>query len=186
MSQPRTDVPLDEPSDFLRLGDDIVLDRDVMVSMRDGVSVAVDVYRPAAAGTHPALFAVSPYRKDLAYLPPWAAYRTRETTDPCWWARQGYAYVWADTRGSGKSSEGMWRVFDTAEQHDLYDIIEWTAEQDWCSGKVGMVGESYFAMVQWHAAHQNPPHLACIAPFDANCDLTAASSTTAGCGVWSS
>jgi len=165
------DVPLDEPSDFLRLGDDIVLEKDVMVRMHDGVSVAVDVYRPAASGKYPALFATSPYRKDLAYLPPWSAYRTRETTDPCWWARQGYCYVWGDTRGSGKSTEGMWRVFDTAEQHDLYDVIEWAAQQDWCTGKVGMVGESYFAMVQWFAAIQNPPHLACIAPFDANCDL---------------
>jgi len=164
-------VPLDEPSDFLRLGDDIHVDRDVMVRMRDGVSVAIDVYRPATAAKYPALFAASPYRKDLAYLPPWSAFRTRESGDIAWWVRQGYAYVAADTRGSGKSVEGQWRLFDTAEQHDLYDCIEWTGQQDWCDGKVGMIGESYYAMVQWQAAAQNPPHLACIAPFDANADL---------------
>jgi putative CocE/NonD family hydrolase len=164
-------IPLDEPSDFLRLGDDIVVEKDVRVRMRDGISVALDIYRPAGLGRYPALFASSPYRKDLAYLPPWSAFRTRESGDIAWWVRQGYAYVAADTRGSGKSTEGQWRLFDTAEQRDLYDCIEWTAQQEWCSGKVGMIGESYYAMLQWHAAAQNPPHLACIAPFDANADL---------------
>jgi len=164
-------TPLDEPSYFLRLGDDIAVDRDVMLRMRDGVSVAVDVYRPAQPGRYPVLYSSSPYRKDLGYLPPWSAFRTRESGDVAWWVRQGYVYVAGDTRGSGKSIEGQWRLFDTAEQHDLYDTIEWAGQQEWSNSKVGMVGESYYAMVQWHAAAANPPHLACIAPFDANADL---------------
>lgn len=162
---------LDDPSPFLRLGDDIVVERDLRVRARDGVSLAVDVYRPAQAGRYPALYAVAPYRKDLVDRPPWPAFRTRETGDIAWWVRQGYAYVIADTRGSGASVEGQWRLLDAAEQADLYDTIEWIARQDWCTGRVGMIGESYFAMVQWLAAAQNPPHLACIAPFDANADL---------------
>ncbi|HZU06908.1 MAG TPA: CocE/NonD family hydrolase [Chloroflexota bacterium] len=161
---------LDEPSPFLRLGEDIVVEH-CTVRARDGVSLAVDVYRPAQGGPWPALYAVAPYRKNLVYLPPWPAFRTRETGDIAWWVRRGYAYVLADTRGSGESREGVWRLFDTAEQHDLYDTIEWIAQQDWCTGRVGMIGESYYAMVQWLAAAQNPPHLACIAPFDACADL---------------
>ncbi len=169
-----TDLPattdLDEPSPFLRLGPDIVVEH-LFVPARDGVKLAVDVFRPAATGAYPALYGVAPYRKNLVDRPPWPAFRTRESGDIAWWVRRGYAYVHADVRGSGESVEGTWWMFDRAEQTDLYDTIEWIAAQPWCSGKVGMIGESYYAMSQWHAAAQNPPHLACIAPFDATCDL---------------
>ncbi|HCV25759.1 MAG TPA: hypothetical protein DGN59_20070, partial [Candidatus Latescibacteria bacterium] len=53
---------------------------------------------------------------------------------------------------------------------DLYDAIEWIAGQNWCTGKVGMIGQSYFGMAQWSAAIQAPPSLACIAPYDAKID----------------
>jgi uncharacterized protein len=170
MSNRAVPADLDEPSHFLRLGDDVVVEH-LTVPARDGVHLAVDVYRPAAAGTYPALYGVMPYRKNLVERPPWPAFRTRESGDIAWWVRRGYAYVHADVRGSGESVEGVWRCFDTTEQHDMYDTIEWIAQQPWCTGKIGMIGESYYAMSQWHAAAQNPPHLACIAPFDANADL---------------
>ena len=70
-------VDLDEPSHFLRLGDDIVVEH-LSVRARDGVHLAVDVYRPAQAGTYPALYGVCPYRKNLVDRPPWPAFRTRE------------------------------------------------------------------------------------------------------------
>ena len=76
-----------------------------------------------------------------------------------------------DIRGSGKSVEGQWQCFSQAEQNDLYDIIEWIAAQPWCTGKVGMIGESYLAWVQWFAAATQPPHLACIVPFDGGADM---------------
>ena len=50
-------------------------------------------------------------------------------------------------------------------------MIEWTAEQPWCDGNVGMIGESYLAWVQWFAAAPQPPHLKCIAPFDGGADM---------------
>ena len=40
-------------------------DKDVMVRMRDGVMVAVDVFRPDAPGKFPVLYASSPYQKNL-------------------------------------------------------------------------------------------------------------------------
>ena len=50
-------------------------------------------------------------------------------------------------------------------------MIEWAAGQAWSNGKVGMIGESYLAWVQWFAAAQQPPHLSCIAPYDGGADL---------------
>ena len=146
--------------------DEVVVERDVEIPMSDGARLVADVYRPAAAGAYPALYAVSPYQKDLAHLPPIPVFRWRESGNIEWWVRHGYVFVHADSRGAGKSLPGDWCVLDAREQEDLHDAIEWTAEQPWCTGRVGMTGESYYAVVQWLAAAQQPPHLACIAPYD--------------------
>ena len=145
--------------------------RDVMVQVRDGVHIAVDIFRPDAPGPFPSLLSASPYNKDLAYLPPVPTFHMRETNDFEYFVSRGYAYVHMDLRGTGKSVEGQWQMNSLPEQQDLYDVIEWIAGQDWCTGKVGMIGESYPALVQWFAAAQQPPHLACIVPYDAVADL---------------
>jgi putative CocE/NonD family hydrolase len=42
---------------------------------------------------------------------------------------------------------------------DGYDMIEWIAEQPWCSGSVAMMGASGYGVMQWTTAPLNPPHL---------------------------
>jgi predicted acyl esterase len=146
------------------------VDRDVMIPMRDGVHLACDVYRPDHGRPCPVLYAVSCYQKDLAGLPAVAAYPWRETGPIEWYVAHDYVYALADARGTGRSVEGRWAYMDQAEQTDLYDAVEWLAAQPWSTGRVGMIGQSYYGMVQWHAAVQAPPHLACIAPYDAHVD----------------
>jgi len=150
--------------------DGVIVDRNVAIRMRDGISIRADVYRPDEPGRYPALYAVSPYQKDLAGLPAYPAFLWRETGPIEWYVRQGYVYVLADARGTGASDQGVWEYFGPEEQTDLYDAIEWIAVQDWCTGKVGMIGQSYFGMAQWSAAIQAPPSLTCIAPYDAKID----------------
>ncbi len=152
------------------LGPDATVDRNLMVSMRDGVRLACDVYRPTAPGRYPVLYAVSPYIKDTVYLPTAGVYRYRETGNIAKWVDKGYVYVHADARGAGQS-EGVFERFSQEELRDLYDMIEWCGVQPWSNGRVGMIGESYYGIVQWFAAAQKPPHLACIAPYDASTDL---------------
>jgi len=150
--------------------DGVAVDRNVAIRMRDGISIRADVYRPDEPGRYPALYAVSPYQKDLAGLPAYPAFLWRETGPIEWYVQQGYVYVLADARGTGASDQGVWEYFGPEEQTDLYDAIEWIADQDWCTGKVGMIGQSYFGMAQWSAAIQAPPSLTCIAPYDAKID----------------
>jgi len=147
--------------------DAVVMHKDVEIPTRDGSVVRADVSLPDVDGPFPALYAVSPYQKDLAHLPPIPVFRWREVGNVEWWVERGYAFVHADTRGAGKSLPGEWRVLDRHEQEDMYDTIEWIAAQPWSNGKVGMTGESYYGVVQWLAAAQQPPHLTCIAPYDA-------------------
>lgn len=152
---------------------------DVMVPMRDGVKLAVRIYQPDDDGAYPTLFAASPYRYDTDDIPVHSIFPWRETGPVQWYIDQGYTYVHADVRGSGKS-EGVYGLLDHTEQRDLYDAIEWIAAQPWSTGKVGGIGQSYYAMSQWFMGIENPPHLACIAPFDGLIDMYRDSAYTGG------
>ncbi|HVB34940.1 MAG TPA: CocE/NonD family hydrolase [Patescibacteria group bacterium] len=148
----------------------MVEEKDVMVPMRDGLKMALRIYRPDGAGPFPALFATSPYRYDNNELPCTPTFLWRETGPIDWYVNeQGYAYVHADVRGSGVS-EGNFGFHSKEEQHDLYEMIEWIARQPWSNGKVGGIGQSYYCISQWFMGIEGPPHLACIAPYDGMVD----------------
>lgn len=136
-----------------------------MVSMRDGVRISVCVYRPDGTDRVPALFAASPYQHAFDTVPAFPLFLWRETGPIEWYVSHGYAYVHADVRGSG-GSEGEFGFMDATEQQDYVQLIAWTIRQSWCNGKVGGIGQSYYAMAQWLMATHNPPGLACIAPYD--------------------
>ncbi len=150
-----------------------------MVAMSDGVEVAVALYLPPGAGRFPALLAASPYRIDNDIAPAIPLFLQRETGPADLYLKHGYAFVRMDTRGSGRSG-GEYRYQDAREQRDLYDLVEWIGRQPWSTGKVGGVGQSYYARMQWFMAIQNPPSLACIAPYDGNVDTYRASAYTGG------
>lgn len=141
-------------------------ERDVYVTMRDGVKIALRIYRPDAPGKFPTLFAASPYQYDTDDLPHSGLFLWHEVGPVEWYVRQhGYAYVHADVRGSGHSG-GEYGMLSEAEQKDLYELVEWIGRQDWSNGNVGGIGQSYYAWSQWFMGIQNPPALKCIAPYD--------------------
>jgi len=120
----------------------------VRIRMRDGVHIAAALYLPEGKGPFPALFAASPYRFDNNEAPATSLFLWRETGPLAWYLRKGYAYVHMDVRGTGRS-EGEFHYTDRKEQEDLYEVIEWVGRQRWCNGKVGGIGQSYFARMQW-------------------------------------
>ena len=146
-----------------------ILDENIYVSMRDGIQLAVDVYRPEGDVRYPVLLSLSPYSKEIQQLPPqWShAIESGATT---FYVGHGYVHVIAQGRGSGLS-QGKWRWFDERERTDGYDLIEWIAQQPWCNGNVGMIGNSYWSWSQWVAAVANPPHLKCVCLCDGTTDF---------------
>jgi putative CocE/NonD family hydrolase len=153
-------------------------DRDVMVRMRDGVHVCIDVYRPDDPGKFPALLAFCAWNKDLqtpdatenngpqpAWSPFW--FGGQEAGDSRFLTSRGYAHIIGNPRGVGKSEDSPAGTPPMAPNMDFYDLIEWIAVQPWCDGNVGMIGISAFAGAQWQAAMQQPPHLKAIFPYDA-------------------
>jgi predicted acyl esterase len=169
---------------FLALPVDIVLDKDVAVTLRDGVTIYVDVLRPPGAKKVPVIVAWSPYGKSRGNHPRYtqifdllgmetsavSGLMKFEGPDPAFWCAHGYAVCNPDPRGSFYS-EGDIRVWSRKEGEDYHDVIEWLGVQDWCSGKVGLTGNSYLAISQWFAAAEQPPHLAAIAPWEGMSDI---------------
>ncbi|MBI3373716.1 MAG: CocE/NonD family hydrolase [Betaproteobacteria bacterium] len=150
--------------------------RGVQITARDGTRLACDVYLPDAAGRFPALLSYSHYGKDLqrftgkrSPLNPLIGNGGQEAGDSEYFVSRGYAHVIADARGSG-DSEGEYCYQGPKEQQDGYDIIEWMAAQPWCDGNCGMFGMSYFAVMQYMVAAQQPPHLKAIVPYEALTD----------------
>jgi putative CocE/NonD family hydrolase len=141
------------------------VEKDVTVVMRDGVRISLCVYRPDGEGRFPALFAASPYQYEMDEVPAYPLFLWRETGPVEWYVGLGYAYVHADVRGAGRS-EGDFEFMGPNEQQDYLELIAWIVRQHWCNGRVGGIGQSYYAMAQWLMATYNPPGLACIAPYD--------------------
>ena len=103
---------------------EIIVSKDVMIPMRDGVMLATDIYRPGRnglpiEGKFPTIFERTPYNKDGG-VPNSAGY-----IDPLpseYFVPRGYVFVRQDVRGRYKSG-GHWRGiqddpndgFDTAK-----------------------------------------------------------------------
>lgn len=135
----------------------------VMVPMRDGTKLAVDLYLPDSDAPVPVLFVRNPYDKFDVFM--WGAYSANWLT----LVREGYAVAMQDCRGT-YASEGEF-VAHVDDFDDAVDTINWLVEQQWCDGNVGMFGVSYLGITQWQAAATGVPGLKAIAPAFASPDL---------------
>lgn len=129
----------------------VTVERDVMVEMRDGVSLATDIYRPTDATDCPTIVQRNPYDKSNA------GSVGGLIVNPLDAAEEGFAVVVQDTRGRFKS-EGDWEPF-VNEAEDGYDTVEWAAAEDWSNGRVGVYGSSYHGVTALQAVISDPPHL---------------------------
>jgi putative CocE/NonD family hydrolase len=134
----------------------IKLELNVPVTMRDGTILYADVWRPDKSGKFPTVLTRTPYNKNLQF-PTRAGYMNPQRL-----ARNGYAVVIQDVRGTG-DSEGE-AHFWKQEIEDGYDSVEGVAALPWCDGNIGMYGFSYFGYTQLAAAVARPPHLKTICP----------------------
>jgi len=158
----------------------LLVEKDVTIPVRDGGTIFANVFRPASEGVFPVIITLGPYPKDIHFsqwnpaawsqLPEQNEHMHWETVDPEWWVPQGYAVVRCDTRGTGKSP-GRPRLLSRAEAEDFSDCVEWAGTQRWSTGKVAVMGVSYFAMNSWRVAALRPPHLAAIVPWEGAVDL---------------
>lgn len=164
------------------------IERDVEIPMSDGVVLRADVFRPDGDGTHPVLISYGGYGKGLhlkdGYPGAWEDIVNRtpdvlegssgehmvwELPDPEFWVPVGYILIRVDARGTGMSP-GLLNNMSPQEGDDIYECVEWAAAQPWSTGRVGLSGISYMAIVQWFAACRQPPHLDAICVWEGAAD----------------
>ncbi|EGU75009.1 hypothetical protein FOPG_16582 [Fusarium oxysporum f. sp. conglutinans race 2 54008] len=146
----------------------------------DGL-VRLNVYRPKGVDKVPVLVTYGPYGKDIWYqdfhpksfseVNPQhkSQHSAWETPDPGFWTKHGYAVVRADERGLGQST-GKLDTMSRGTSEAFFDVVEWAAEQPWSSGKVGLLGISYYAGSQWRVAARKPKGLSAIVPWEGMSD----------------
>ncbi|MDQ7778224.1 MAG: CocE/NonD family hydrolase [Planctomycetota bacterium] len=147
--------------------------KDIEIPMRDGKSLAADVYLPPKPGKYPAVLIQTPYNKKNMGAPisgtdsksgdvgRGSVSDTLGLLD-----REHYVYAVVDWRGfyvSKKAMDGVnkrkWR-----RGQDGFDCVEWLAKQEFCNGKIGTWGGSALGKQQFDTAFEHPPHLVCCVP----------------------
>jgi len=138
----------------------LVVERDVAVPMRDGVVLRAHIFRPEAEGRFPGILLRTPYGKPVDGFERYV--------------RAGYVVVTQDSRGR-YASDGEYVPFtveETGDAEDGYDSVEWLAAQPFCDGRVGTLGASYNAWMQWQLARLRPPHLRAMCAYTIPLELT--------------
>jgi hypothetical protein len=134
-----------------------VVDRKVMMPMRDGVRLATDIYRPKDASVKvPTIFVRTPYNFNF-----WDVQNNvpRDMTAALTAVKRGYAYIVQNERGH-YFSEGNYDILGVPD--DGYDALEWIRKQPWSNGKVGTTGCSSTAEYQMAVAAQGHPAYAAM------------------------
>ncbi len=130
-----------------------VVERKLLIPMRDGVRLATDIYRPKdATGPVPIVFSRTPYNFNF-----WDVRNgvPRDMASALDAVKRGYAYVIQNERGHF-FSEGNYDILGPPVT-DGYDTLEWMKNQPWSNGKVGTTGCSSTAEWQMAVAAQGHP-----------------------------
>jgi len=143
-----------------QLEDIAVIDRKVMVPMRDGKRMAADIYRPKdTSKKYPVIFSRTPYNFNF-----WDVKlgTYRDMTQELEAVKRGYVLVEMNERGHF-FSEGDYDILG-APLSDADDQFTWMGSQPWSSGKVGLIGCSSTAEWQMAAASLGNKALTTIIP----------------------
>lgn len=137
--------------------------------MRDGVRLAVDLFRPTRDGalhTEPLPVVWTHHRYNRAFFANGALvdYLQGFGRGADKLVEHGYIVAAVDTRGGGASFGTQQGFFMPEETADAHEVTEWLAAQPWSSGRIGMMGRSYLGITQLFAAGTAPPHLGAIFP----------------------
>ena len=128
----------------------VEVERDLEVTMPDGVVLLADRYAPPDSTGLPIVLLRVPYGR-VGF----AALMARL------FAERGYQVVIQEVRGTGVSGGTFNALRD--ERQDGLRTLDWIAEQPWFNGTVGMTGLSYLGHVQWAVAADAPPFVKAFA-----------------------
>src|SRR5277367_7145825 len=113
-----------------------IIERKVMVPMRDGKRMQADIYRPKDQSVkYPIIFVRTPYNFNFWDVGLGAP---RDLTAELTAVKRGYAFVEMNERGHF-FSEGSYDILGPPLT-DGTEEITWMSSQPWANGKVGTIG----------------------------------------------
>jgi putative CocE/NonD family hydrolase len=137
-----------------------IIERKLMVPMRDGKRMATDVYRPKdTSKKYPTVFVRTPYNFNFWDVRNRAP---RDMSNELEAVKRGYAFVQMNERGHF-FSEGNYDILG-APLSDGDDAFTWIAKQPWSNGKVGVIGCSSTAEWQLAVASLGNPAFTTMIP----------------------
>ena len=127
--------------------------KNIEITMRDGTILRHNMTRPDIDGKFPVLLERSPYNKEGG--------SENGVGSPEFFAARGYVVIIQDVRGRFASDGDFYPFKDdgNGSNKDGYDTVEWLANQDWSTGKIGTIGGSYSGATQYRNAISNPPNV---------------------------
>ena len=146
-------------------------------AMRDGKTLAADLYLPGTPGKYPVVLVQTPYNKKTLGVPfagstgnageagrgAFSGMRSPSSTASVTSTRSSI--------GAGSSAPRAMEGVDRLSWRrglDGYDCVEWLASQSFCDGKVGTWGGSALGIQRLDTASERPPHLVCCVPLIAS------------------
>lgn len=138
-----------------------IIDRSVMIPMRDGKKMLADIYIPKTAARKPVpvILSRTPYNFNYWDVKLGAPASMATEIEAI---RHGYAYAVVQERGHTFSG-GEYEILGTPTT-DGYDEIKWLTSQPWSNGKLAPTGCSSTAEWQSAVVAMNPPGLATFNP----------------------
>ncbi len=141
-----------------------VVERKLMIPMRDGKRMAADVYRPKdsakdASKKYPTVLSRTPYNFNYWDVRNGAV---RDMSSVVEAVKRGYAHITMNERGHF-FSEGNYDILG-APLSDGDDALKWISAQSWSNGKVGTIGCSSTAEWQMGVASLGNPAFAAMIP----------------------
>ncbi len=138
-----------------------IVERKVMVPMRDGKRMAADIYRPKdTSKKYPIIFVRTPYNFNFWDVQIGAPRDMKSPTR----SREARLCVRGDERARATSFPKATTTFWVRRLTDGYDAITWMSSQPWSNGKVGTIGCSSTAEWQLGVAAQGNPAFAAMIP----------------------
>jgi hypothetical protein len=137
-----------------------VVERKLMIPMRDGKRMAADLYRPKdTSKKYPTVFVRTPYNFNF-----WDVRNgvIRDMSSVIEAIKRGYAHITMNERGHF-FSEGNYDILG-APLSDGDDALKWISSQPWSNGKVGTIGCSSTAEWQMAVASLGNPAFAAMIP----------------------
>ncbi|MGE0130849.1 MAG: CocE/NonD family hydrolase [Blastocatellales bacterium] len=137
-----------------------IVERKLMIPMRDGKRMAADVYRPKdTSKKYPTVFVRTPYNFNYWDVRSGAP---RDMTTQLEAVKRGYVHITMNERGHF-FSEGNYDILG-APLSDGDDALKWISSQPWSNGKVGTIGCSSTAEWQMAVAALGNPAFAAMIP----------------------